>query len=61
MATASEFPKGMKAKFFHPRTMGVMHEREVLKVDADDSGSVERVRVRFDICGKSYWTSPDHF
>ena len=38
---------GYKAKFFHPRTLGVMHRGEVTKVHRDGS-----VTVRFDI--------PDH-
>jgi len=35
---------GTKAKFFHPRTMGVMHRGEVLKVHRDGT-----VTVRFDV------------
>jgi hypothetical protein len=46
--------KGYRAKFFHPRTFGVMHWGTVTKVEE------HRVRVKFQIDGRSYWTHKDN-
>lgn len=49
---------GMKARFFHPRTLGVMHQGTVIK--ADPSAPEHRqVLVRFDVDDKAHWTFPD--
>lgn len=45
---------GLKARFFHPRTLGVMHRGEVVKVHEDGD-----VSVRFDVDRKVWRTCPD--
>lgn len=45
---------GMKARFFHPRTLGVMHRGVVVKVFKGGD-----VSVRFDVDRKTYRTSPE--
>lgn len=47
---------GFVAKFFHPRTLGVMHRGTVVRVN-DERG---QVAVKFDVCGKTYWTYPEY-
>ena len=46
---------GLRAKFFHPKTLGVMHWGKVTKVYPDGS-----CQVKFDIDGKSYRVPTDH-
>ncbi len=46
---------GLRAKFFHPRTFGVMHEGMVIKILSNGM-----VKVHFNIDGKSYITFPDY-
>lgn len=48
--------KGFCARFFHPKTLGVMHWGVVTKVHKDGT-----VTVKFDVDGKSYRTYQDHF
>ena len=50
-----EIKKGLTAKFFHPRTLGVMHLGTVVKVFPTGM-----VRVKFFIDGKKYSTLPDN-
>jgi len=45
---------GLKARFFHPRTLGVMHRGTVVKVHEDGN-----VSVRFDVDGKTWRTCPE--
>jgi len=48
---------GLRARFFHPKTLGVMHWGTVTRIYKDGT-----VRVKFDVDGKSYYrTYPDHF
>ena len=46
---------GLKAKFFHPMTLGVMHWGTVKKIHSDGS-----VTVRFEICGRLFRTYSDN-
>ena len=45
------------AKFFHPKTLGVMHWGKVRKVSEDG----KRVLVHFDIDDRAHWTTADHY
>lgn len=45
---------GSVARFFHPRTLGVMHRGRVTRVHDDGT-----VSVRFDVDGKVWRTTPD--
>lgn len=45
---------GMRARFFHPRTMGVMLWGTVVKVEPD------QLFVKFDVDGKTYATYRDY-
>ena len=45
---------GLRARFFHPRTLGVMHEGTVVKVHEDGD-----VSVRFDVDRKVWKTCPE--
>ena len=47
----------VRAKFFHPRTMGVMHWGVVV---AECHEPEHTVKVRFEVDGKAHWTFPDH-
>ncbi len=47
---------GERAKFFHPRTLGVMHYGTVVAVNPDIRPGV---LVHFEVDGKKYWTFPD--
>ena len=51
---------GTRARFFHPRTMGVMHEGVVRGIRRRDDGEL-RVRVHFEVDNRSWWTTPEHF
>lgn len=55
MCTVSLPVIGTRAKFFHPRTFGVMHWGIVVGYNRTKT----RVRVKFDVCGKTYYTLPD--
>lgn len=45
---------GLRARFFHPRTLGVMHRGVVVKVHNDGD-----VSVRFDVDRKVWRTHPE--
>ena len=45
---------GLRARFFHPRTLGVMLPGRIVKVHADGT-----VSVRFDVDGKTRRTYQD--
>jgi hypothetical protein len=50
----TSYPKvGERAKFFHPRTLGVMHYGSVVAVNTAG------VLVHFEVDDKKYWTFPD--
>lgn len=46
---------GMIAKFFHPKTMGVMHTGKVVKILKNGL-----IRVKFNVDDKVWTTHPDH-
>lgn len=46
---------GMRARFFHPRTLGVMHAGRVVKQHEDGT-----VSVRFDVDNKVWRTRADY-
>lgn len=55
MKDAKKPTVGLRARFFHPRTLGVMHEGVVTKVHDDGS-----VSVRFRVDGRVHRTFADH-
>lgn len=50
----TEVKVGTRGRFFHPRTLGVMHWGTVEKVHDDGT-----VTVRFQVDGKRHRTTPD--
>ena len=57
MSPTNDAPKvGERAKFFHPRTLGVMHYGTVLRVMPD---ARRYVLVHFEVDDKKYWTLSD--
>ena len=52
--TKTDVVVGMRARFFHPKTLGVMHYGKVIEIGK------KFIKVHFDIDDKKYWTHPDY-
>lgn len=53
---STELTVGLRAKFFHPKTFGVMHWGEVVRIAKNG----ERVLVHFDVDNRKHWTFLEH-